>query len=330
MSGQPVVVTENLTKKYGDFVALDDLSITLDEGHILGFIGPNGAGKTTTIKILVGLALPTNGRASIAGRDCTREVKKIKHLVGYMPDVFGGYNNMRVREYLDFFGAAYKIPRTLRQKRIDETMELTGSTYMKDRYIEGLSHGMKQRVGIARTMLHDPQVLILDEPANGLDPNARIEMRKILLTLADMGKTLIVTSHILPELSRICNQVAIINKGQLLAFGPLDTIMQQIKQQRVFEVQLHSADAVESAAKLIGEHIETDAEITTVPAESMVRFKTQKDEQDLSRLLTTLVQRAIPLSQFREVQMDLEDAYLSVTKGDDRKQAEADEADEAA
>jgi len=326
MSGQPVVVTENLTKKYGDFVALDSLSITLDEGHILGFIGPNGAGKTTTIKILVGLALPTSGSASIAGCDCTRDVKRIKRLVGYMPDVFGGYNNMRVREYLDFFGAAYKIPRPLRQKRIDETMELTGSTYMKDRYIEGLSHGMKQRVGIARTMLHDPQVLILDEPANGLDPNARIEMREILLRLAEMGKTLIVTSHILPELSRICNQVAIINKGQLLAFGPLETIMQQIRQQRMFEVQLLSPDAVEAAANVIAEQLGADGEVTTARAESMVRFKTNRTEPQLGQLLKLLVQRDTPMSQFREVQMDLEDAYLSVTRGDDEKNTKTDEA----
>ena len=155
-----------------------------------------------------------------------------------MPDVFGAYDNMRVREYLDFFGAAYKIPRKDRKQRIDECMDITGSGYMKDRYVEALSHGMKQRVAIARTLLHDPEVLILDEPANGLDPNARIEMRGIILRLAEMGKTIIVTSHILPELSRICDTVAIITHGKLRAFGPLETIMKNLAQRRKMEVVL--------------------------------------------------------------------------------------------
>src|SRR5262245_3764036 len=201
--GEPVVVARDLAKKYGEFVALDGLSLSVDRGQILGFIGPNGAGKTTTIKILVGLARPTSGTAHIAGADCTRESRKIKRLVGYMPDTFGSYDNMRVREYLDFFGAAFGIWRKARRKRIDEVMNITGCTYMKDKYVESLSHGMKQRVGVARTLLHDPQVLILDEPAGGLDPQARIEMRELLVQLARLGKTLIVTSHILPDLSRI-------------------------------------------------------------------------------------------------------------------------------
>ena len=311
---EPVVVTENLTKKYGDFTALDNLSITLGRGHILGFIGPNGAGKTTMIKILVGLARPTSGHASIAGCDCTRNVKRIKQLVGYMPDTFGGYANMRVREYLDFFGAAYKIPRKLRQSRIDQTMELTGAAYMKDLYIEGLSHGMKQRVGIARTLLHDPQVLILDEPANGLDPNARIDMRRILLSLADMGKTLIVTSHILPELARICNRVAIITQGVLRAFGSLDEIMQQVSQRRVIEVQLLSADDVDKTVQLIRDFSGPQTEVTPAPAEAMVRFSTIGDEGELADMLVKLAQAKVRLSQFREVPMDLEDAFLSVTK----------------
>ncbi|MEX2386435.1 MAG: ABC transporter ATP-binding protein, partial [Phycisphaeraceae bacterium] len=156
MSDQPVVQTRELTKRYGEFVALDSLTMSVDRGHILGFIGPNGAGKTTTIKILVGLSKPTSGTATIAGADCVRDSRQIKRLVGYMPDTFGSYENMRVREYLDFFGAAFKIPRKDRLKRIDECLEITGSTYMKDRYVEALSHGMKQRVGIARTLLHDP------------------------------------------------------------------------------------------------------------------------------------------------------------------------------
>ena len=314
MSDQPVVVTENLTKKYGDFTALDSLSMTVDRGQILGFLGPNGAGKTTMIKVLVGLSRPTSGRATIDGQDCTRNVSTIKRLVGYMPDVFGGYDNMRVREYLDFFGAAYKIPRSLRRQRIEQTMELTGATYMRDLYVETLSHGMKQRVGIARTLLHDPQVLILDEPANGLDPNARIEMRQILLRLAQMGKTLIVTSQILPELSRICHQVAIITQGKLRAFGSLEQIMHQVRQRRIIEVQLVSAAGVQAAAAIVRQAVGADTDVSVAPAEAMVRFTTSAEEGQLVEILAQLISGGVAVSQFREVNMDLEDAFLSVTQ----------------
>ncbi len=310
----PVVVTRDLTKRYGQFVALDALSIELHRGHILGFIGPNGAGKTTTIKILVGLAKPTSGSATIAGADCEKDARKIKRLVGYMPDVFGAYDNMRVREYLDFFGAAFKIPRKQRLKRIEECMEITGSTYMKDRYVEALSHGMKQRVAIARTLLHDPQVLILDEPANGLDPNARIEMRQILLRLAEMGKTLIVTSHILPELSRICDTVAIITHGKLRAFGTLTQIMKSISQRRMMEATLVSSEDVERTAQLLRENLEPDAEVTPSAAEAEVRFSTAKSEAELAGLLALLTHSGVNLVQFREVPLDLEDAFLEVTR----------------
>jgi ABC-2 type transport system ATP-binding protein len=235
-SDRPVVVLEHLTKRYGALTALDDVSLTLSAGQIFGLIGPNGAGKTTAIKILVGLIRPTSGTASIAGADCVRDARRIKRLVGYMPDQFGSYDNMRVREYLDFFGAAFGIPRRQRVRRIEETMETTGTTYMKDRYVESLSHGMQQRVGVARTLLHDPQVLILDEPANGLDPQARIEMRDLLLKLAHLGKTLLVTSHILPELSRICDRVGILTHGRLQAFGTIDQIGRQVSQQRTVAV----------------------------------------------------------------------------------------------
>jgi ABC-2 type transport system ATP-binding protein len=315
-TGEPVVVTRALTKRYNNFVALDSLSITVDRGHILGFIGPNGAGKTTTIKILVGLAKPTTGSASIAGVDCTADSRRIKQLVGYMPDTFGSYDNMRVHEYLDFFGAAFKIPRKLRRTRIEECLETTGATYMRDRYVESLSHGMKQRVGIARTLLHDPQVLILDEPANGLDPTARVEMRQILLRLAGLGKTLIVTSHILPELSRICDSVAIITQGKLRAFGTLDQIMANLRQRRLIEVQLVSADNVDKLAAYLKGKLDADADVTTSPAELMVRFSTQSDDAALSKLLSRLAGSDVGVVQFREVQQDLEDAFLSVTKND--------------
>lgn len=312
-----VVETNHLTKCYGSFVALDDLSISLEKGQILGFIGPNGAGKTTTIKILVGLAKPTSGSAFVDGIDCFKQAKKIKKLVGYMPDTFGSYDNMRVREYLDFFGAAFGISWSKRAKRIEEVLEITNATYMQDLYVESLSHGMKQRVGIARTLLHDPSVLILDEPANGLDPQARIEMRELLLSLGAAGKTLIVTSHILPELSRICDQVAIITKGKLRAYGSLEDIMKTVSQKRTIEVQLTDEHQIEQASQTLGEIVGADSDVTTSPAESIVRFQTELRDDGLSQVLSQLVSKGVPVAQFRELQTDLEDAFLSVTQVDE-------------
>ncbi len=307
-----VVVVKNLTKRYGEFVAVDDLSLVVQKGQILGFIGPNGAGKTTTISVLVGLSRPTSGSASIAGVDCSTESQKIKKLVGYMPDVFGSYDNMRVSEYLDFFGAAYGIPRQQRRVRIAEVLEITNATWMRDRFVESLSHGMKQRISIARTMLHDPEVLILDEPANGLDPSARIEMREILLRLADAGKTLIVTSHILPELARICNQVAIITNGKLRAAGALDEIMSQICQERTVEIQISAGQSLQEAATLANKFADNGT-VSPSEAESMVRFRTSRSEDDLGVLLKELMSAGVGVTQFREVAADLEDAFLSVT-----------------
>ncbi|MDE0734800.1 MAG: ABC transporter ATP-binding protein [Pirellulaceae bacterium] len=311
---EPVVVIDRLTKKYGEFTAVDDLSLTVNRGQILGFIGPNGAGKTTAIKILVGLAKPTQGQASIAGADCVRDAHRIKRLVGYMPDTFGSYENMRVREYLDFFGAAFGIARVERARRIAEVMETTNSAYMQDRYVEALSHGMKQRVGIARTLLHDPEVLIFDEPANGLDPEARIEMRELLLRLAEMGKTLIVTSHILPELSRICDQVAIIHNGKLMASGALDQILRELDQNRMIEIQVPSSEAVNQTVAVLRESLDKGVEVNASLAEMTVRFRTALDDQELSQLLAKLVQAAVPITQFRELQTDLEDAFMTVTR----------------
>ncbi len=313
-SERPVLEIENLTKKYGEFTALDNMTLSVDKGQILGLIGPNGAGKTTTIKILVGLQRPTSGRATIAGADCVNDAKRIKHLVGYMPDKFGSYENMRVREYLDFFGAAFGLSRGVRNKRIDEVMETTGTTYMKDKFVDSLSHGMGQRVGIARTLIHDPEVIILDEPANGLDPQARIEMRELLLRLASMGKTLLVTSHILPDLARICNRAAIMTHGKLRAYGTVEEIGRQVSQQRLIEVQLDNAAQVEATAQAIRKGLEAGAEVTPAPNESMVRFRTGKPESELGQLLASLIVAGLRVTQFREVQTDLEDAFMTFAR----------------
>ena len=308
-----VVETKSLSKRYGDFVALDSVSIHVDCGQILGFIGPNGAGKTTTIKILVGLCRPTAGSASIAGVDCSENAAKMKRLVGYMPDKFGSYDNMRVHEYLDFFGAIFGMNRRDRRKRIGDVMELTETTYMQDKFVESLSHGMQQRVGIARTLLHNPEVLILDEPANGLDPKARIDMRQLLLRLAGEGKTLIVTSHILPELARICDTVAIVSSGKILAFGPLDEVMRNLCPLRSYEIQLVNPDQLDRAAEILGKVLRASEPISISRAERVLRFPTVRSEDELSQLLHGLVNDNISVSQFREVTSDLEDAFLSLS-----------------
>jgi ABC-2 type transport system ATP-binding protein len=328
----PVVETRDLTKRYDEFTALDSLSITVSAGQILGFIGPNGAGKTTTIRILVGLLKPTSGTARIAGADCLGESRKIKRLVGYMPDDFGKYDNMRVSEYLDFFGAAYGIGRRKRVLRIDETLEIAGAANMKDLFVDALSRGMQQRVAVARTLMHDPQVLILDEPANGLDPQARIDMRAMLLRLADMGKTLIVTSHILPELARVCDLVAMITRGKLRAFGTLDEIMRDIQQRRTFEVQLVDSQQVGGVATRVGQWMkqqQEQSEVTESVAETMVRFTTSLSDREITPLLSHLVTGGEAIAQFREVPTDLEDAFLSVA-GEAETASMASDGDETA
>jgi ABC-2 type transport system ATP-binding protein len=320
---QPVVETRELTKRYGSVLALDRLTLTVERGQILGFVGPNGAGKTTTMKILVGLARPTSGSATVAGADCVRQARKIKRLIGYMPDTFGSYDNMRVVEYLDFFGAAFGIRRRERARRIGEVLETAGAASFRDLYVEALSHGMKQRVAIARTLLHDPPVLILDEPANGLDPQARIEMRRLLLDLAARGKTLLVTSHVLPELARVCQRVAIITRGRLRALGTLEQITRQLRPLRPMEVLLTHARDIERAAAVVRQHVEPDAEVSSAADEAVVRFRTARRDEELAGLLASLVAAGVGVAQFREVQTDLEEAFMTVARSEEMTDEEA-------
>lgn len=316
---EPVVEISDLTKKYGEFTALDGVSLEIGRGQILGLIGHNGAGKSTTIRILAGQSRPTSGKAIIAGVDCVAEFKKIKRVVGYMPDVFGAYDNMRVHEYLDFFGAAFSVPRRERVQRVQAALELTRAAGLRDRFVESLSHGMKQRVAIARTLMHDPQVMILDEPANGLDPQARVEMRELLRQLADQGKTLIVSSHILAELARICDVAAILAQGRLRAFGRVDDILSRLKQRRMMEVQLARADCVEPARRLIAQWLASqgatnEADLAASSGEQAVRFYTTLNDARLSELLGALATANTGVCQFREVEADLEEAFLAITK----------------
>src|SRR5262249_52633207 len=279
----------------------------------------NGARKTTPIKSRGGLARGTAGSAAVAGIDCAAEPRRLKRLVGYMPDTFGAYDNMRVGEYLDFCGAAFGIRRRERAKRVDAALETAGAGRFRDLYVEALSHGMRQRVAVARTLLHDPAALILDEPANGLDPPARIEMRQLLASLAARGKALLVTSHILPELARVCHRVAIITRGRLRAFGTLEEISRRLHQLRPLEVLLTDAGQVEGVVEVVRRHVEPGAEITPSPAEAAVLFRTAKSEEELAGLLAALVSAGLGVTQFREVQTDLEEAFMTLARSADEE-----------
>src|SRR3954447_6216576 len=224
----PAVQTFALTRIYGSMIALNALNLTVNKDDLFGFIGSNGAGKTTTLRILATFLAPSGGRAEVLGHDVVQEADAVRHVIGYMPDFFGVYKDMEVTEYLDFFGACYKIPSVQREKTVNDVLELVGLSEKKGSLIGALSRGMQQRLGLARVLIHDPQVLLLDEPASGLDPRARIDMMAILQELQRLGKTIIISSHILSELQTLCNRVAIIEKGKLIYSGPVQGVRDQM------------------------------------------------------------------------------------------------------
>src|SRR5213083_1929280 len=237
-NGIPAVQTFALTRLYGSMIALNALNLTVNRGDLFGFIGSNGAGKTTTLRILATFLAPSGGTAQVLGHDVVRDADAVRHVIGYMPDFFGVYKDMEVTEYLDFFGACYKIPSSQREKTVNDVLELVGLSEKKGALIGSLSRGMQQRLGLARVLIHDPAVLLLDEPASGLDPRARIEMMAILQELQKMGKTIIISSHILSELETLCNRVAIIEKGKLIYSGPVQGVRDQMATGRVFWVKV--------------------------------------------------------------------------------------------
>src|SRR5947208_1848088 len=236
----PAVQTFALTRIYGSMIALNALNLTVNRGDLFGFIGSNGAGKTTTLRILATFLAPSSGTAQVLGHDVARDADAVRHVIGYMPDFFGVYKDMEVTEYLDFFGACYKIPSSQREKTVNDVLELVGLSEKKGALIGALSRGMQQRLGLARVLIHDPQVLLLDEPASGLDPRARIEVMAILQELQKMGKTIIISSHILSELETLCNRVAIIEKGKLIYSGPVQGMRDQLAPGRILWVRVNS------------------------------------------------------------------------------------------
>ncbi|MGI4792381.1 MAG: ABC transporter ATP-binding protein [Janthinobacterium lividum] len=301
---------EHLNKEYKGLTAVKDLSLNLDAGDIFGFIGPNGAGKTTTIKMLATLLKPTSGKALIDGIDVVENPEAVRGRIGYMPAFFGIYDDMRVWEYLDFFAGAYRLPKNQRPRIIDDVLSLTDLGGKRDSYVEELSTGMKQRLCLAKTLIHDPKVLLLDEPASGLDPRARIEIKELFKELKAMGKTIIISSHILPELADFCNKVGIIERGEMLVSGDVQDIMAQVTGGRTLEIRL--LDGMDEAMTLLEDAPGVRA-VRRVDTHLHVEFAGSPEAQ--AALNTRLVSHGLHVLAFSEQAMDLEDIFMKVTKG---------------
>jgi len=307
-----MIKTSQLTKKYDDMYAIHDIDLELGKGDLFGFIGPNGAGKTTTMRIIATLLTPTYGEAYVCGHSIYTHPKEIRRLVGYMPDFFGVYDDMTVIEYLEFFAAAYRIVPQARRKRCDEMLEVVGLEFKRDAYANTLSRGQTQRLGLARVLLHDPAVLLLDEPLSGLDPRARIEMRALMRRLGSMGKTIIVSSHILPELADVCNKVGIIDSGVLIANDDVTSIIRQVRPNMVILVEPANPSRIDEAAKLLS----NDAMVQTVDVSSgTLRIMLKEYDADYSSLSTLLVNNGIAIRKFSEEEINLESAFMAFTKG---------------
>jgi ABC-2 type transport system ATP-binding protein len=305
-----VIKTHNLTKKYGESFAIQAIELDLAAGDLFGFIGPNGAGKTTTMKILATLLAPTYGEAYVCGHSIYRDPKEIRRLVGYMPDFFGVYDDMTVIEYLEFFAAAYRINGSQRRQVCNEKLDLVDLDFKRDAYANTLSRGQTQRLGLARVLLHEPQVLLLDEPLSGLDPRARIEMRAVLRRLGQQGKTIMVSSHILPELADMCNKVGIIDKGVMSVNASVTDVLRQVRERIVLHVGVTGEP--DAAARLL-ENSGLVENVAIANEQLVVTLK--KGIEDYSDLSPLLIQAGHKIKLFREEEVNLESAFMALTKG---------------
>jgi ABC-2 type transport system ATP-binding protein len=311
-----VLQMENLRKTYGTLVAVEGISLELRPGDIFGFIGPNGAGKTTTIKMLATLIQPTSGRATINGIDVVRFPREVRPHIGYMPDAFGVYDDIKVWEYLDFFCAAYDPPQESRLDTIDRVLTMTDLMEKRDAYVQTLSRGMQQRLCLAKCLVHDPKVLLLDEPASGLDPRARIEIKKLIHKLGAMGKTIIVSSHILPELADFCNKIGIMERGKLLVSGLVDTIVRQLQPTRQLVLTLRGEeDGVDRLRERLGAEEDVEKVVGDAQSPNVLRVAFRGGLAEQAALLKALIYEGYPLCSFAESALDLEDVFLRVTTG---------------
>ena len=305
-----MIKIENLVKNYKNFKAVKNVSLSLEPGDAFGFIGPNGAGKTTTIKILATLLSPTGGDAFIGGYSVKKEPEKIRQIMGYMPDFFGIYDQVKAWEYLDFFASAYKVEKSKRKTIISDVLELTDLYGKRNDYVDNLSRGMKQRLCLARVLIHDPQVLLLDEPASGLDPRARIEMRALLKELRTMGKTIFISSHILTELSDLVNKIGIIEAGELLAFGEVDMILKNLAPVKVMKINV--LETPDGAVKVL----ETSPLVNKIDVkERSIQFEFKGTDDELSILVKSLITDGVKLVGLQEQKVDLESVFMKITQG---------------
>ena len=307
-----MIETKGLTKKYGEVFAIRDIELNLDQGDLFGFIGPNGAGKTTTMRIIATLLNPSWGDAFVCGNSIYTKAREIRRLVGYMPDFFGVYDDMKVIEYLEFFAAAYRIQGAERRRVCDEKLEIVDLDFKRDAYANTLSRGQTQRLGLARVLLHDPQVLLLDEPLSGLDPRARIEMRNLLRRLGQMGKTIIVSSHILPELADICNKIGIIDRGVMTVNAEVADVLQQVRSRVVLRIEV--TDRQDQAAQLL-EQSEMVAEVDLQDNGVLMVTLNGGVELDYTPLAGELVNAGFGIRAFGEDEVNLESAFMALTKG---------------
>lgn len=305
-----IVQTINLTKKYGKLVALNNLQLNIEEGECFGYIGPNGAGKTTTIKILATLLQPTWGEARVCGHVVGYESRKIRPLIGYVPDFFGAYEDMVVQEYLEFFASAYNITGKQRTRVVEDVLELTDLVFKRDALVDSLSRGMQQRLSIARVLLHDPKVLLLDEPASGLDPRARIEIRELLKELRRMGKTIIISSHILHELAELCTTVGIIEQGQLLFHGPIKDIIRRVKTGTRIHIRVMEQ---QDLATLLLQRTRGIKSVDQLDGAIIVELEQQT--HDFTSLAKLLLDNNFKLNEIKEEEVNLETAFMRLTKG---------------
>ncbi|MFL1995093.1 ABC transporter ATP-binding protein [Lysinibacillus irui] len=311
-----MIEIRDLTKRYGSFTALDHLNLSLEEGVVFGFVGANGAGKSTTFSILATLLSPTSGDALINGKSVVKEPKEVRKQIGYMPDFFGVYDQLKVDEYLDFYGASYGIQLAERQVLIPQLLELVNLTSKRYEYVDLLSRGMKQRLCLARALIHDPKVLILDEPASGLDPRARVEMRDILRNLKSMGKTILISSHILPELAEMCDEIGVIDNGKLIAHGNVAAIQAQLQGEK--RIVLKITDRLEEVRAFLEEDPHVSS-INVIDNGLEIAFNYRGTNAEQIALLKKAMLADLPIYALNEEEKDLEDVFMAITKGADNQ-----------
>jgi ABC-2 type transport system ATP-binding protein len=310
-----IIETRDLNKRYDKLHAVNNLNLRVPRGSIFGFVGPNGAGKTSTMRILTTLMLPTSGEAFVSGFSVLKEPRSVRRAIGYMPDFFGVYDDMKVWEYLDFFAACYEIPDSERPGLINDLLELVDLSHRRDDMVDKLSRGMKQRLCLARTLAHDPEVLILDEPASGLDPRARIEIRSLLVELAKMGKTIFFSSHILADVAEICTDIGIVEAGQMVAQGPIHEMRRQLLPHRTIVITLLDRVDEAKAAVMTVPGIEEILDLSDEAGKKRIQVNFSGEDTGISELLTALASRGIPVVNFAEQTQDLEAVFMRATKG---------------